>query len=125
MGVRTSEMSCFTLQIIIRNHKTSFKKFQKKVKSRRLVFLNIFCPVLTSSQGSSKYLCCKVGLYQTSRPVRKSVKFSKSRLSRNRTFYFPDAGLLTLFKVEEKENQKKKIHNFFFKIFFCLFSNAS
>ena len=34
-----------------------------------------------------------VGLYRTSRPVRKSGKFSKSGLSGNRTFSFPDAGL--------------------------------
>ena len=30
MGVKTSEMGCFTFQIIISSHKTSFKKFQKK-----------------------------------------------------------------------------------------------
>ena len=37
-----------------------------------------------------------VGLYRTSRPVQKSGKVSKSGLSGNRTFSFPDAGLLTL-----------------------------
>ena len=35
----------------------------------------------------------EVGLYRTSRPVRKSGKFSKSGLSGHRTFSFPDAGL--------------------------------
>jgi hypothetical protein len=34
-----------------------------------------------------------IGLYRTSGPVRKSGEFSKSGLSRNRTFSFPDAGL--------------------------------
>ena len=37
-----------------------------------------------------------VGLYRTSDLVRKSGKFSKSGLLGNRTFSFPDAGLLTL-----------------------------
>ena len=39
-----------------------------------------------------------IGLYRTSRPVQKSDKFSKSGLSRNRTFSLPDTGLLTLWK---------------------------
>jgi hypothetical protein len=34
---------------------------------------------------------CVVGLYRTSRPVRKSGKFSKSGLSGNWTFSLPDA----------------------------------
>ena len=63
-----------------------------------------------------------VGLYRTSRPVRKSGKFSKSRLSGNRTFSFPDAGLLTLLKIEEKIQKtnffQKKNFKFFFKIFY-------
>jgi hypothetical protein len=33
-----------------------------------------------------------LGLYRTSRPVRKSGNFSKSGLSGNGTFSFPDAG---------------------------------
>ena len=47
-----------------------------------------------------------VGLYRTSRPVWKSGKFSKSGLSGNRTFSFPDAELY-LSKI--------------FKILFCLY----
>jgi hypothetical protein len=70
-----------------------------------------------------------VGIYRTSRPVRKSGKFSKSGMSGNRTFSFPDAGLLTLLKVEEKIQTKKNFNVFFFKNFLqdfcCLFSNTS
>ena len=62
----------------------------------------------------------KIGLYWKSRPVRKSGKFSKSGLSGNRTFSFPDAGLLKLLKIEEKI-QKKKFQIFFFKFFFVYF----
>ena len=51
-----------------------------------------------------------VGLYRISHPVRKSGKFSKSGLSGNWTFSFPDAGLLTLLKIEKKLKK-----NFFFK----------
>jgi hypothetical protein len=70
--------------------------------------------------------CWPLGLYRTSRPVRMSGKFSKSGLSGNRTFSFPDAGLLTLLKVEERKKKLSKIFSifFFFKIFFCLFSNT-
>ena len=39
-----------------------------------------------------------LGLYRTSRPVRKSDKFSKSGLSGSWMSSFPDAGLLTLLK---------------------------
>jgi hypothetical protein len=46
----------------------------------------------------------KVGLYRTSCPVRKSGEFSKSGLSGNWTFSFPDAGLLTL------KNRKKNMY---------------
>ena len=42
-----------------------------------------------------------VGLYQTSRLVRKSGKFFKSGLSGNRTFSFPNARLVTLLKIEK------------------------
>ena len=49
----------------------------------------------------------QVGLYRTSRPVRKSGKISNSGLSRNRTFSFPDAGLLTLLKIEKKSKFSK------------------
>ena len=71
---------------------------------------------LFMKQGTSK-----IGLYRRSRPVRKSGKISKSGLSGNRTFYFPDDGLLTLLKIEKRlkkkiKNQKKK-----FKIFFVFF----
>ena len=48
----------------------------------------------------------KLGLNRTSRPVRKSGKLSKSGLSGNRTFSFPDAGLL---KIGKKKKKKKKI----------------
>ena len=39
-----------------------------------------------------------IGLYRTSRPVRKSGKLSKSGLSGNPMFSFPDAGPLTELK---------------------------
>ena len=42
-----------------------------------------------------------LGLYWTSRPLWKSGKFSKSELSQNWTFSFPDARLLTLLKIEK------------------------
>jgi hypothetical protein len=45
-----------------------------------------------------------VGLYRTLRPLQKSRAFSKSGLSRNRTFSFPDIGLLKI----EKKIQKLK-----------------
>ena len=45
----------------------------------------------------------QLGLYRTSRPVRKSVRLSKSGLSGNRTFAFSDAGLLTFGKKEKKK----------------------
>ena len=57
-----------------------------------------------------------VGLYRTLRPLRKSGAFSKSGLSRNRTFSFPDAGLLKLLKIKKNKNFKK-----FFQIFFVCF----
>ena len=44
---------------------------------------------------------CYVGLYWTSCPVQKSGEFSKFGLSGNRTFSFPDAGLLTLLKIRK------------------------
>ena len=59
-----------------------------------------------------------IGLYRTSHPVWKSGKFLKSGLSGNRTFSLPDAGLLTLLKIEKNPIF---FSNFFFKIFFCLF----
>ena len=46
----------------------------------------------------------EVGLYRTSRPVRKSGQISKSGLSGNRMFSFPDVGLLTHLKKEKKSN---------------------
>ena len=48
MGVKTSEMGCFTFQIIISNHKTSFKKFQKKSE----ILQKISPILLTESQFS-------------------------------------------------------------------------
>ena len=66
-----------------------------------------------------------LGLYRTSRPVRKYGTFSKSRLSGSRTFSFPDARLLTLLKIEEKNEKNKffKINfsNFFFSRFFFVY----
>ena len=50
-----------------------------------------------------------VGLYRTSRPVRKSGKFLKSGLSGNRTFFFLDTGFLTLLEMEK---QNKTSFNF-------------
>ena len=58
------------------------------------------------TQGSTGHHC----------PVRKSGKFSKSGLTKNRTFSFPDAGLLSLEKMEKKN--PKKIQKKNFKIFF-------
>ena len=58
------------------------------------------------------------GHYLTSRPDRKSVKFSKFGLSGNRTLSLPDTGLLTLLKIEEKiKNFKKKFQKKIFNIF--------
>ena len=58
----------------------------------------------------------EVGLNRTSRPVRKSDKFSKSGLSGNQTFSFPDAGLLKI----EKKNFKKNFQFFFHNLYFLL-----
>jgi hypothetical protein len=77
--------------------------------------------IMSNLVKDRKLLTFKViflGLYRTSRPVRKSGKFSKSGLSGNRTFSFPDTGLLTLLKIEKKLILfQKKIQDFFF----CLF----
>ena len=43
-----------------------------------------------------------LGLYQTSRPVRMSGKFSKSGLSGNRTFSFANAGLFNTIEIRKK-----------------------
>ena len=66
-----------------------------------------------------------IGLNRTSRPVRKSGKLSKSGLSGNRTFSFPDAGLL---KIRKEKNSNFLFQTFFsnffqvfFSYFFCLF----
>ena len=67
----------------------------------------------------SGFLQCSVGLYRTSHPIWKSGKFSKSGLCKNRTFSFPDAGLLKLLKIEKKI--KTLFSNFFF-IFFYFFN---
>ena len=48
----------------------------------------------------------KLELNQTSRPVQKSSKLSKSGQSGNRTFSFPEAGLL---KIGKKKKIKKQI----------------
>jgi hypothetical protein len=63
-----------------------------------------------------------VGLNRTSYPVRKYGKFSKSGLSGNRTFSFPDTGLLTLKKYIEKnpKNGFSRISRFFFVYLFGL-----
>ena len=66
---------------------------------------------------------CREGLYRTSCPVGKFGKFSKSGLSRNRTFSLPDTGLLTLLKIEKKIQEKKKIKIEFIFIFFIYFSH--
>jgi hypothetical protein len=42
----------------------------------------------------TEFGCYLLGLYRTSRPVRKSGKFSKYGLSGNRTFSFPEEGLI-------------------------------
>ena len=44
------------------------------------------------------YRFLDVGLYRTSRTVRKFSKFSKAGLFQNWTFFFPDTGLFTLEK---------------------------
>ena len=48
------------------------------------------------------------GLYRTLRPVRKSGEYSKSWLSGNLTFFFPDARLLAVLKIEENSNKNSK-----------------
>ena len=66
----------------------------------------------------------RLGLYRTS---LSGPKVSKSGLTKNRTFFFPDAGLLSLEKNGKKSKKKKKkkfkfqISKFFSKFFFCLF----
>ena len=63
-----------------------------------------------------------IGLYRTSRPVRKSDKFSKSGLSGNQTFSFLDTGLLTILKIEKKSKSKKKIQKKISRFFFVYLS---
>ena len=67
--------------------------------------------------------CLGLGLYQTSRPVRKSGKFSKSGLSGNQMVSIQDAGLLTLLKIFFQFFFSLKIFlsNFFSRLFFYLF----
>ena len=83
----------------------------------------LYCPIGSSQdlldQAHKRDICryLGIGLNRTSRPVRKSRKFSKSGLSGNRTFSFLDAGLL---KIEKKIKIQKKNANFF-SYFFCLF----
>ena len=67
--------------------------------------------LITSYWNGMRY----IGLYRTSPPVQKSGKFPKSGLSGNRTFSFPDAGILKLLKIEEK------IQIFFFNFFLIFF----
>ena len=62
-----------------------------------------------------------IGLNRTSRPVRKSGKFSKSGMSGNRTFSCSDAGLLTLLKIDFFFN----FLDFFLSIFKSVKSPAS
>ena len=54
----------------------------------------------------------------TSRSVRKSGKYSKSGLSRNRTFSFPDTGLFNTFR-NRKKNPIFFASKNFSSIFFC------
>ena len=106
----------------ITNHYRKTLKFAQKMGKKSCVnlyfwILNIFSIVLIHQALSYFlkkdppfnnptflifYIPYTLGLYRTSRPVRKSGKFSKSGLSRNRTFSFPDARLLTLSKTEKK-----------------------
>ena len=48
MGSKTSEMGCFTFQIVISNHKVSFKKFHKQFENWQKISLIL----LTESQFS-------------------------------------------------------------------------
>ena len=66
---------------------------------------------ITYMISKTPWITVMLGLYRTSRPVRKSGKFTKSGLSENRTFSFLDTRLLTLLKIE-----RKKIY--FFQMFF-------
>ena len=59
-----------------------------------LLSMNLFSFLCSTQSLLCKALRLAVGLYQTSRPVRKSGKFSKSGLPGNRTFFFLEAGLL-------------------------------
>ena len=76
---------------------------------------------VSESWGEGGGKGCRVGLYRTSCPVGKFGKFSKSGLSRNRTFSLPDTGLLTLLKIEKKIQEKKiqnsKLNLFLFFLF--------
>ena len=55
----------------------------------------------------------RIGLYWTSRPVRKSGNFSKSGLYGNRTFCFPDAELLKIEKKSKSKFQKRSRFSLF------------
>ena len=49
-----------------------------------------------------------LGLNRTSRPVRKSGKFSNVRIPDFRFFNFPDSGPLEIEKIQKKKKNKKK-----------------
>ena len=60
---------------------------------------------------------CPLGLYRTSRLVQKSDKFSKSGLSGNQTFSFPDARLL---KIEKNPIDPTKISDVLVALFWYI-----
>ena len=90
----------------------SFEVLKKVVYNNqyKLHSIDILLELVPFPQGSTGHHC----------PVRKSGKFSKSGLTKNRTFSFPDAGLLSLEKMgkKSKKNPKKKNFKNFFQNFF-------
>ena len=92
-------------------------------KSIQVIYWGVLTsgPVSLKSHVGSNFaihkiiLILRVGLYRTSPPVWKSGKFSKSWLSKNWTFSFLDARLLTLLKIAKKVF----IIIFFFSKLFC------
>jgi len=63
-------------------------------------------------------LCNTLGLYRTSHPVKSSGKFSKSRLSGNRTFSFMDARLSKFLRMIIKKKEYQKNSKFFMFVYF-------
>ena len=73
------------------------------------------------TNGNLSFGLGMVGLNRTSRPVRKSGKFSNVRIPDFRFFYFPDSGPIEIEKKSKKKNFKKKNSKKKFQKFFSIF----